>query len=52
MNLDSVAFLLLHIYIFKSLHFFIKVCEKRNWWGVCLKRGQRAKAVWRQPVAF
>lgn len=29
-----------------------EVCEKRNWWGVCLKRGQRAKAVWRQPVAY
>jgi len=29
-----------------------EVCEKRNWWGVCLKRVQRAKAVWRQPVAY
>jgi len=29
-----------------------EVCEKRNWWGVCLKMGQRAKAVWRQPVAY
>jgi len=29
-----------------------EVCEKRNWWGVCLKKGLRAKAVWRQPVAY
>merc|ERR1712130_1086818 len=29
-----------------------EVCEKRNWWGVCLKKGRRAKAVWRQPVAY
>ena len=29
-----------------------QVCEERNWWGVCLKRGQRAKAVWRQPVTY
>ena len=35
-----------------QIFFFIKVCEKRNWWGVCLKKGQRAKAVWRQPVAY
>ena len=43
---------LLHIYMFKYLHFYFEVCEKRNWWGVCLKRVKQAKAVWRQPVAY
>ena len=34
------------------LSYVYQVCEERNWWGVCLKRGQRAKAVWRQPVTY
>merc|ERR1712108_103075 len=37
---------------FRSCFKLEEVCEKRNWWGVCLKRVERAKAVWRQPAAY